>query len=234
MIKINLLPNEYLKKQERNARAQINPLYKITFKTWLVLGGAGASCLVILVLVLALLLPNASLESRLKKVAQRETFISKSLKVAIKLDKEEELLKRKVTGLKKFKEERIQWSAVLNDISDATPLDLRLTSLYVKSEGDKNKSKAVARKRKQKRKGAKDKTKSAGIAKGDPKFMIRRSVILEGVIPEGEKVFVVNGFIENLRQTPYLSSIFSEISLANIRIRDEGSKQFQVICDMRK
>jgi len=232
MIHINLLSEGYLKKQERYLRAQTNPLYKFTKKTWLILGGAAGCLVLIFVLVLALFLPKASLESKIKKISQREAFIRRSLELAIKLGNEEALLQQKVTGLKKFQEQRIQWSAILNDISDATPFDIQLTSLYVKSVGDKDKRKAVAKKRKKKRK--RKEAKSAGIAKGDPKFRIKRSIILEGVIPEEKKVFVVNGFIENLRQTPYLSTIFSEISLANIRIRDGGSRQFQVICDMRK
>ncbi len=215
MILINLLPKGYAKKEPEKKKpgAEKSSRNHYTLKTWLILAGSGFSVVSVLIFIFFLVMPNASLESKLKTVEKRQAAISKDYKESMVLKEERDTLSKTVKYLNEYKKERILWAPVLNDLSDSTPSVLQLTRFYFR---EKEKANQKTKKKKKK--------KEQKIVKKDI------FVIIEGVLPETQNESVINGFIENLVKTKYFSAVFSKIALVSIASQEGGAKLFRIQC----
>lgn len=228
MITLNLLPKEYRKKKKKKKVKKESKYFKnFAVATWAYVGGAVAGVIIVGVFLAILFIPKASLQSKLNQIKRQEGLIQKGVKYAKKLDSRENKLKAIVGGLEDFKSRSIQWSPLLNDISDATPEDLQLTSLFVQMEKQKVEPRKKRKPKKKSRRGRKAKAKKPSKPKVQ---MVKKYLILEGVLAEDKSEAVLNRFLENLRAAPFFSKIFKEVMLSSIMTRQEGIKQFRVTC----
>lgn len=221
MIQINLLPKEYVKKEpeKKTKEPSVKGERQFNLRTWFILGGCGLSVVGVVVFILFLVLPNASLERKLNEISVRKSLMKKDLKLAFEYKDERDLLSKKLEYLEKYQDERVLWAPALNDLSFATPELLQLTRFYFREEKEKPEVK--------KRKKKKEK-KNKVVEK------VYRYLIIEGVLPEFKNESLINVFIENLVKTEYFSKLFSKIALVSIVSQEDGIKRFRIQCLVRK
>lgn len=254
VININLLPEDFKKKPAKSSTAAIPFSGKFAFlsrfslKTLLIAGASALVGVVLLALILVLLLPTAMFQSKLKYIDERSSAIRKDVELATRMEKEEEELKKIVFSMEKLESDRVLWARLLNDLSDATPPEIRLTRMYQKEEEIKveaPKKEAVKEKPKAKKeepaaKGEeKDKTEKKEKKPKRPKKEAAqkkkvRYLMLEGMLEAGRDEGVVNSFIESLKGTPYFSTLFSDISLVGISILPDGKKAGTIRCHYKE
>jgi Tfp pilus assembly protein PilN len=229
MIEINLLPEEFKKKEPRFKKIDLSglKLADINFNK-LPLVGIGIGAIAFLILFhLILFLIGINSKASLAAISKETRVLSPEKREADKLRNDLDLINKKIVAIDGLMVKRFSWARKLNALSDSITPGIWLTEIsYDEIEG--NKLVLVSAK------PSNDKTKRNSSRSVTEKVILRYLVISGYASSMGEQgTALIGKFIKALRDSSEFYSDFSEIKLGSIKTdkyRDQEVMNFKITC----
>lgn len=225
MIEINLLPEEFRKKQERFKKINIS---KINVQNIQILNIAACVFGILITIQVILFFIGIYSKSMLTSLEARYKEIFPKKKEALTLKAQVETINKKISAINELMVKRFSWAKKLNDLSDTVTAGIWLTELsYNEKLAEKTKDTPEI-------KLPKEKNQALPLKPVTEKILLKYLVISGFASSMGEEgTALVGKFIKGLKENDSFYSDFSEIELGVIksdRIEEQEVMNFKITC----
>ncbi len=223
MIQINLLPEEFKKKESQLSKIDVSALQLDKLPIVNILIGLG----VVLVIVQALLFfVGIHSESNLKTLTRELDKLLPEQKVSSRLKIEADQMSKKVGAIDELMVKRFRWAEKLNELSDCMVSGIWLTDLTY----DEKAGLAMQQSAQPKDKKAPQKTPEKAVVR-----YLTISGYASGMGEEGTAT--IGKFIKNLKMSEGFYSDFQDIELGTIKrdkVLDQEIMSFTITCAFKE
>jgi len=197
MIKINLLPEDSYKKNV--SFSNMNQGYKSLILSI----AAGIIGLLVIISLIVIIYPRIQIH-RLNYWNARWESISGDYQKTMKLTERMKRIRYKLDNIGRIVNNRLIWSAKLNEISDALPGEIQLTGLELNMENTYKNKQADS------------------------------ILIISGIVPSVPGERAIEQFIKNLKQNDKFRQDFPRIEPPSTEVTGKGNKRFTLKCYLAK